>query len=83
MTELLLTALAAYWLTMAVTQSDGPYLLFARARQRFTLLECVICIAIYASALVYAVYFIIPALVAIMAIAGLVTALNAFSYNGK
>jgi hypothetical protein len=64
------TALATYYITSAITISDGPALAFAKLRHKYEFLECFICVAFWVSLAVLLVAYFAPVAIYPLAIAG-------------
>ena len=70
------TALATYYITSAITISDGPALLFAKLRHKYEFLECFICVAFWVTLTLTAVGYYLPVVIYLLAIAGGALLLN-------
>lgn len=70
--QIIILGLATTWVVLAVTRSDGAFGVFYKARQRFKLLDCHICLSIWTAMILYLLPREVSEVIAIAGIASII-----------
>lgn len=70
--QMIILGLATTWVVLAVTRSDGAFGVFYKARQRFKLLDCHICLSIWVAMILYLLPREVSEVIAIAGIASVI-----------